>query len=138
MIRNALGSGDARHDFRRLFATNPVNHGLPMRIGAALLRHLDVQTTHGYVTVFQGDVIRHYQIRLAGRRAARVDREYRTPTPTEWAEPSDSSKTSAPTRNGSPALAQPTSASPPSALEEVSLVFGPGRVRRCFASARQR
>lgn len=27
---------------------------------------LDVQTTHGYVTVFQEDVIRHYQAHLAG------------------------------------------------------------------------
>ncbi|WP_216636684.1 site-specific integrase [Arthrobacter sp. OY3WO11] len=74
------------HDFRRLFATDLVNHGLPIHIGAALLGHLDVQTTHGYVTVFQEDVIRHYQTHLAGRRAARAAREYRTPTTTEWAE----------------------------------------------------
>ncbi|WP_332603162.1 site-specific integrase [Arthrobacter sp. S2(2024)] len=74
------------HDFRRLFATDLVNHGLPIHIGAALLGHLDVQTTHGYVTVFQEDVIRHYQAHLAGRRAARPGREYRSPTSTEWAE----------------------------------------------------
>jgi integrase len=74
------------HDFRRLFATDLVNHGLPIHIGAALLGHLDVQTTHGYVTVFQEDVIRHYQAHLAGRRAARPAREYRAVTGTEWAE----------------------------------------------------
>lgn len=74
------------HDFRRLFATDLVNHGLPIHIGAALLGHLDVQTTHGYVTVFQEDVIRHYQTHLAGRRAARPAREYRAATPTEWDE----------------------------------------------------
>ena len=77
------------HDFRRLFATDLVNHGLPIHIGAALLGHLDVQTTHGYVTVFQEDVIRHYQTHLAGRRAARATRaaqEYRPPTAEEWAE----------------------------------------------------
>ena len=74
------------HDFRRLFATDLVNHGLPIHIGAALLGHLDVQTTHGYVTVFQEDVIRHYQAHLAGRRAARPAREYRGATDTEWAE----------------------------------------------------
>lgn len=74
------------HDFRRLFATDLVNHGLPIHIGAALLGHLDVQTTHGYVTVFQEDVIRHYQAHLAGRRAARPAREYRSPSSTEWAE----------------------------------------------------
>ena len=74
------------HDFRRLFATDLVNHGLPIHIGAALLGHLDVQTTHGYVTVFQEDVIRHYQAHLAGRRAARPAREYRPATATEWDE----------------------------------------------------
>ncbi|MGN7255747.1 tyrosine-type recombinase/integrase [Arthrobacter sp. SAFR-023] len=42
------------HDFRRLFATDLVNHGLTIHIGAALLGHLDVQTTHGYVSVSQG------------------------------------------------------------------------------------
>ncbi|CAH0219679.1 hypothetical protein SRABI83_02346 [Arthrobacter sp. Bi83] len=45
-----------------------------------------MQTTHGYVTVFQEHVIRHYQTHLAGPRAARAAREYRTPTKTEWAE----------------------------------------------------
>ncbi|WP_200954755.1 tyrosine-type recombinase/integrase [Arthrobacter sp. Soil782] len=74
------------HDFRRLFATDLVNHGLPIHIGAALLGHLDVQTTHGYVTVFQEDVIRHYQKHLADRRSARPAREYRSPTGTEWVE----------------------------------------------------
>jgi integrase len=74
------------HDFRRLFATDLVNNGLPIHIGAALLGHLDVQTTQGYVTVFQEDVIRHYQTHLANRRAARPVREYRAATPTEWEE----------------------------------------------------
>jgi integrase len=74
------------HDFRRLFATDLVNHGLPIHVGAALLGHLDVQTTNGYVTVFHEDVIRHYQTHLAGRRAARPTREYRSVTATEWDE----------------------------------------------------
>jgi len=39
----------APHDFRRLLATDLVNNGLPIHIGAALLGHLDVQTTRGYV-----------------------------------------------------------------------------------------
>jgi site-specific recombinase XerD len=41
--------GFAPHDFRRLLATELVNNGLPIHIGAALLGHLDVQTTRGYV-----------------------------------------------------------------------------------------
>jgi integrase len=48
------------HDFRRLFATDLANHGLPIHIGAALLGHLNIQTFHGYVAVFHEDVIRHY------------------------------------------------------------------------------
>ena len=35
------------HDFRRLLATELVNNGLPIHIGAALLGHLDLQTTRG-------------------------------------------------------------------------------------------
>ena len=57
------------HDFRRLFATDLVNHGLPIHIGAALLGHLDVQTTYCYVTVVQEDIIHHYRTHLVGRRA---------------------------------------------------------------------
>ncbi|MAS53988.1 MAG: hypothetical protein CMJ44_05090, partial [Pimelobacter sp.] len=74
------------HDFRRLFATDLANNGLPIHIGAALLGHLDVQTFHGYVTVFQEDVIRHYQTHLANRRAARPVADYRPVTDQEWAE----------------------------------------------------
>ncbi|WP_307680373.1 tyrosine-type recombinase/integrase [Streptomyces sp. V4I2] len=37
------------HDFRRLFATDIVNGGLPIHIGAAFLGHLNLQTTQGYV-----------------------------------------------------------------------------------------
>jgi len=76
----------APHDFRRLFATDLANHGLPIHIGAALLGHLNLQTFHGYVAVFHEDVIRHYQAHLAARRAARPTSEYRPVTEAEWAE----------------------------------------------------
>lgn len=46
------------HDFRRLFSTDIVNHGLPIHIGAALLGQLDIQTAQGYVTLFNEDVVR--------------------------------------------------------------------------------
>jgi len=74
------------HDFRRLFATELVNNGLPIHIGAALLGHLNVQTTRGYVAVFEEDVVRHYQEFLDRRRALRPTGEYRTPTETEMGE----------------------------------------------------
>lgn len=76
----------AAHDFRRLFATELVNNGLPIHIGAALLGHLNIQTTRGYVAVFDDDVVRHYHEFLARRRAQRPESEYRKPTETEWNE----------------------------------------------------
>jgi site-specific recombinase XerD len=72
------------HDFRRLFITELVNNGLPIHIGAALLGHLNIQTTRGYVAVFEEDVVRHYQEFLERRRAMRPEGEYRKPTSDEW------------------------------------------------------
>jgi integrase len=60
------------HDFRRLFATELVNSGLPIHIGAALLGHLSLETTRGYVAVFDDEVVRHYQAFLHRRRAQRL------------------------------------------------------------------
>jgi integrase len=72
------------HDFRRLLATELVNNGLPIHIGAALLGHLNLQTTRGYVAVFNEDVVRHYQAFLDRRRQVRSTDEYRPITETEW------------------------------------------------------
>ncbi|BEL12875.1 site-specific integrase [Actinoplanes sichuanensis] len=74
------------HDFRRIFATELVNSGLPIHIGAALLGHLNIQTTRGYVAVFDDDVVRHYQHYLQQRRTHRPADEYRDATATEWTE----------------------------------------------------
>ncbi|MFB7611230.1 tyrosine-type recombinase/integrase [Streptomyces gardneri] len=76
--------GFTPHDFRRLFATELVNNGLPIHIGAALLGHLDIRTTRGYVAVFDEDVISSYHQFLARRRAERPKEEYRDPTPEGW------------------------------------------------------
>jgi integrase len=59
------------HDFRRIFATELVNNGLQIHIGAALLGHTSLQTTRGYVAVFDDDVVRHYQHFLDHRRQLR-------------------------------------------------------------------
>jgi hypothetical protein len=72
------------HDFRRLFATELVNSGLPIHIGAALLGHLSLETTRGYVAVFDDDVVRHYQGFLHRRRAQRPAEEYKPVTGGEW------------------------------------------------------
>lgn len=74
------------HDFRRLFATEIVNGGLPIHIGAALLGHLNLQTTQGYVAVFAEDIVKHYQQFLNHRRAQRPEGEYGEVTPEEWTE----------------------------------------------------
>ncbi|MDJ0363484.1 site-specific integrase, partial [Rhodococcus sp. H29-C3] len=74
------------HDFRRLFATELVNNGLPIHIGAALLGHLNLDTTRGYVAVFEDDVTRHYQAHLERRRALRPPEEYPPVTAEEWTE----------------------------------------------------
>ena len=74
------------HDFRRLFATEVVNGGLPVHIGAALLGHLNLQTTQGYVAVFAEDIVGHYQKFLDHRRSQRPEDEYTDITPKEWAE----------------------------------------------------
>lgn len=74
------------HDFRRIFATDLVNNGLPIHIGAALLGHLNLETTRGYVAVFEEDLVRHYQAFLDKRRSLRPSEEYRPATGAEWRE----------------------------------------------------
>ncbi|UYM05632.1 site-specific integrase [Solicola gregarius] len=81
-----VGVRFAPHDFRRLFATDLVNAGLPIHIGAALLGHLNLETTRGYVAVFDDDVVRHYQTHLTRRRGMRPHEEYRPVTGQEWVE----------------------------------------------------
>ncbi len=51
-----------------------------------MLGHLNIQTTRGYVAVFEEDVVRHYQEFLDRRRAQRPASEYRKPTSNEWVE----------------------------------------------------
>ncbi|MFD3944935.1 tyrosine-type recombinase/integrase [Streptomyces sp. NPDC058579] len=69
------------HDFRRIFATELVNSGLPIHIG-----DLNIQTTRGYVAVFDEDIVRHYIVHLNERRRLRPDHEYRDVTTEEWTE----------------------------------------------------
>lgn len=74
------------HDFRRLFATEIVNGGLPIHIGAALLGHLNLQTLQGYVAVFAEDIVTNYQRFLNHRRSLRPEIEYTEVTLEEWAD----------------------------------------------------
>jgi hypothetical protein len=74
------------HDFRRLFATDVVNTGLPIHIAAAVLGHRALDSTRGYATVYPEEVIRHYQTFIHERRIHRPGADYRDPTDAEWAE----------------------------------------------------
>jgi hypothetical protein len=74
------------HDFRRVFATETVNSGLPIHIAAKLLGHLDLNTTQGYVAVYPAEVIRHYRAFIDHGRTRRPREEYREPSDAEWAE----------------------------------------------------
>jgi hypothetical protein len=74
------------HDFRRIFATEAVNSGLPVHITAKILGHESLATTQTYVAVYDQDVIEHHRAFLARRRATRPSEEYREPTDSEWDE----------------------------------------------------
>jgi integrase len=74
------------HDFRRLFATEVVNAGLPIHIAAAILGHKAIDTTRGYAAIYPEEVIRAYQTFIHARRRTRPTAEYREPTQEEWTE----------------------------------------------------
>ncbi|WP_375504590.1 tyrosine-type recombinase/integrase [uncultured Jatrophihabitans sp.] len=74
------------HDFRRLFATDAVNGGLPLHIAAALLGHLNLDTTRGYTAVFPEHIITAHQAFIERRRELRPFGEDRLAEPDEWAE----------------------------------------------------
>lgn len=74
------------HDFRRLFATDAVNAGLPLHIAAALLGHLNLETTRGYTAVFPEHLIAAHQAFIERRRALRAEGESRAAEADEWAE----------------------------------------------------
>ena len=74
------------HDFRRLFTTDLIVTGLPLHIAAAVLGHLNLETTRGYAAVFPDHVIRAHEEFIERRRILRVNMcEYREPTAEEWA-----------------------------------------------------
>lgn len=74
------------HDFRRMFATDAVNNGLPRHIAALLLGQKHLDTTRVYTAVFDEELVRSYRSFLDERRAQRPPAEYREPTDEEWTE----------------------------------------------------
>ena len=74
------------HDFRRLFITDAIVHGMPPHLAQLVAGHRDINTTMGYKAVYPDEVINGHRAYIARRRALRPGEEYRTPTDEEWAE----------------------------------------------------
>ncbi len=74
------------HDFRRVFLTDAVMHGMPPHIAQLVAGHRDINTTMGYKAVYPEEVINGHRAFIARRRALRPGEEYRVPSDEEWEE----------------------------------------------------
>jgi hypothetical protein len=74
----------APHDFRRLFLTDAIMHGMPPHIAQLVAGHADINTTMGYKAVYPEEVINGHRAFIARRRELRPAEEYRIPTDAEW------------------------------------------------------
>jgi integrase len=72
------------HDFRRIFITDAILHGMPPHIAQLIAGHRDINTTMGYKAVYPEEAINGHRAFIARRRALRPSEEYRTPTDAEW------------------------------------------------------
>ena len=73
------------HDFRRIFITDAIMHGMPPHIAQLVAGHRDIGVTLGYKAVYPEEVINAHRAFITRRRALRPAGEYRTPTEEEWA-----------------------------------------------------
>ena len=62
------------HDFRRLFITDAIAHGMPPHIAQLVAGHRDINTTMGYKAVYPEEVINGHRAFIARRRALRPSR----------------------------------------------------------------
>jgi len=74
------------HDFRRLFITDAIMHGMPPHIAQLVAGHRDINTTMGYKAVYPEEIINGHRAFITRRRSLRPGEEYRTPTDEEWEE----------------------------------------------------
>lgn len=72
------------HDFRRLFITDAILHGMPPHIAQLVAGHRDINTTMGYKAVYPQEAIDGHRAFITRRRGLRPAEEYRTPTDEEW------------------------------------------------------
>src|SRR5665647_2771598 len=64
------------HDFRRMFITDAVLHGMPPHIAQLVVGHRDINTTMGYKAVYPEEVINGHRAFIARRRSLRPSEEY--------------------------------------------------------------
>ena len=74
------------HDFRRLFITDAILHGMPPHIAQLVAGHRDINTTMGCKAVCPEEVINGHRAFIARRRSLRPAAQYRVPTEEERAE----------------------------------------------------
>lgn len=74
------------HDFRRMFITDAILHGMPPHIAQLVAGHRDINTTMGYKAVYPEEVISGHRAFINRRRSLRPSEEYRVPTDEEWEE----------------------------------------------------
>ncbi len=74
------------HDFRRMFITDAVMHGMPPHIAQLIAGHRDINVTMGYKAVYPEEVINGHRAFINRRRELRPSEEYRVPTDEEWEE----------------------------------------------------
>ena len=74
------------HDFRRMFITDAILHGMPPHIAQLVAGHRDINTTMGYKAVYPEEVISGHRAFISRRRALRPSEEYRVPNDEEWEE----------------------------------------------------
>jgi Phage integrase family len=72
------------HDFRRIFITDAIMHGMPPHIAQMVAGHRDIGVTLGYKAVYPEEVINAHRAFITRRRALRPAGEHRTPTDEEW------------------------------------------------------
>jgi len=74
------------HDFRTLWITDAVMHGMPPHIAQLICGHQTITATMGYKAVYPEEAISGHRAFIARRRAVRPPEEYRVPTDSEWQE----------------------------------------------------
>lgn len=74
------------HDFRRMFITDAILHGMPPHIAQLVAGHRDINTTMGYKAVYPEEVINGHRAFISRRRSLRPSEEYRVPSDEEWDE----------------------------------------------------